>query len=144
MDAPLEQRPVGVAGLFVNAEKLDDFVDRYHCTVAVRLGLGEPLAQVEQMALDFHRRARESGRVDVDAERFMRWFDRMGIQRHLKAVGIFSRLKIRDGKGGYLEDIPRIFTYLREVCGRDPAMAPLFDLLEALDLEHRIDNLASR
>ena len=103
-----------------------------------------PLAQVEEMALDFHRRARESGRIDVDAERFMRWFDRMGIQRHLKAVGIFSRLKIRDGKSRYLEDIPRIFTYLREVCGRDRSLAPLLELIEALDLNRRIEALQGR
>lgn len=103
-----------------------------------------PLAQVEEMALDFHRRAREAGRIDVDAERFMRWFDRMGIQRHLKAVGIFSRLKIRDGKSRYLEDIPRIFTYLREVCGRDRSLAPLLELIEALDLNRRIEALTSR
>ena len=47
-DALFEQRPVGVASLFINPEKLDDLVGRYHCTIAVRLGLGESLAQVKQ------------------------------------------------------------------------------------------------
>jgi len=48
MDTLFEQRPVGIAGLFVNPEKLDYFVGRYHCTIAMGLGLGESLAQVEQ------------------------------------------------------------------------------------------------
>ena len=48
MQALLEQRPVGVAGLFVHPEKLDDFIAGYHRALAVRLGLGQSLAQVEQ------------------------------------------------------------------------------------------------
>ncbi|MEH6357621.1 MAG: phosphotransferase [Pseudomonadales bacterium] len=47
---------------------------------------------------------------------FKRWFDWMGLQRHLKCVGIFSRLYLRDGKAGYLQDIPRTFAYLKKVC----------------------------
>jgi aminoglycoside/choline kinase family phosphotransferase len=100
-----------------------------------------PLQQVEEMALGFYRQAHDQGRVDVDADQFMHWFDRMGIQRQLKAIGIFSRLWIRDGKRGYLKDIPRTFGYLREVCRRDPAMAPLFELVEALNLSARIEGL---
>ena len=102
-----------------------------------------PLAQVEQMVLEFHRRAHEEGRVEVGAEQFMRWFDRMGLQRHLKAIGIFSRLCIRDGKQGYLKDIPRTYSYVVEVCRRDEAMAPLFDLISALDLGDRVGELGS-
>lgn len=48
-------------------------------------------------------------------EQFMRWFDWMGLQRHLKCLGIFSRLHIRDHKSGYLVDIPRVLNYAREV-----------------------------
>jgi N-acetylmuramate 1-kinase len=47
---------------------------------------------------------------------FKRWFDWMGMQRHIKCVGIFSRLYLRDGKAGYLQDIPRTFAYLKKVC----------------------------
>lgn len=50
----------------------------------------------------------------ADAHRFRRWFDLMGMQRHLKAAGIFSRLNIRDGKPGYLKDIPRTLGYVIE------------------------------
>ena len=48
---------------------------------------------------------------------FLRWFDLMGVQRHLKAIGIFARLWHRDGKPGYLNDIPRTLNYVREVSG---------------------------
>ncbi len=57
----------------------------------------------------------------VGADAFHRWFDRMGIQRHLKAIGIFARLHHRDGKPGYLGDIPRTLDYVLRACARDPA-----------------------
>ncbi len=61
----------------------------------------------------------------TEPERFLRWFDLMGTQRHLKACGIFARLHLRDAKPGYLEDIPRTLGYVRDVAGR-------YDELEAL------------
>ena len=67
-----------------------------------------------------------SGRLaEVPATEFLKWFDLMGIQRHLKCAGIFSRLHIRDAKSGYLMDIPRISTYLTETCARYPELAAL-------------------
>lgn len=53
-----------------------------------------------------------------DREVFYRWFDLMGAQRHLKAAGIFARLSLRDGKSGYLADIPRTLNYIIRVAGR--------------------------
>lgn len=53
-----------------------------------------------------------------DRETFYRWFDLMGAQRHLKAAGIFARLWLRDGKSGYLADIPRTLNYIIRVAGR--------------------------
>lgn len=47
---------------------------------------------------------------------FLRWFDLMGLQRHLKCAGIFCRLQLRDGKSGYLADVPLVFEYILEVC----------------------------
>ncbi len=52
--------------------------------------------------------------VEVDAQTFRRWFDLMGIQRHIKVAGIFSRLNLRDHKPRYLKDIPRVVDYLLE------------------------------
>ena len=56
-----------------------------------------------------------SGAMDpVPASLFVRWFDLMGLQRHIKVLGIFSRLAFRDGKPQYLLDLPRVLAYIRE------------------------------
>ncbi|RTE66786.1 aminoglycoside phosphotransferase [Amphritea opalescens] len=60
--------------------------------------------------------------TEYDRETFYRWFDLMGAQRHLKAAGIFARLYLRDGKAGYLEDIPRTVNYIIRVAGRYDAL----------------------
>ncbi|MGR8929689.1 MAG: aminoglycoside phosphotransferase family protein [Gammaproteobacteria bacterium] len=65
----------------------------------------------------YYRRLLDKELIDVDFSRFKRWFDLMGLQRHLKAVGIFSRLDLRDDKVGYLADIPRTMAYIQEVSG---------------------------
>ena len=49
----------------------------------------------------------------------------MGVQRHLKAAGIFARLNHRDGKPGYLADIPRTLSYITDLADRQPDLAPL-------------------
>ena len=54
----------------------------------------------------------------VEQENLYQWFDWMGAQRHIKVLGIFIRLWKRDGKTGYLNDIPRVFAYLQWVCDR--------------------------
>ncbi len=85
-----------------------------------------PRERVEGWALGFRDRALEQGIIDsVDDATFLRWFDLMGVQRHLKASGIFARLNHRDGKPGYLNDIPRTLGYVREVVGRYPELASL-------------------
>ncbi len=66
----------------------------------------------------------------VGREQLLRWFDLMGVQRHLKAVGIFARLHLRDGKSGYLGDIPRTQDYLRAVCPRYPELAGVTAVLK--------------
>ena len=78
-----------------------------------------PEARVRDWAFGYYRRAGASGLLDaVEPERFERWFDLMGMQRHLKACGIFARLSLRDGKHGYLADIPRTLGYVLDVAGR--------------------------
>ena len=74
-----------------------------------------PLAKVHAWIARFRQSAEASG-VSVGASEgeFLRWFDLMGVQRHLKAIGIFARLWHRDGKPGYLNDIPRTLNYVRE------------------------------
>jgi len=75
-----------------------------------------PLEHVQQWARDYFEKARAAGIVGaISDEQLMLWFDWMGIQRHLKAVGIFARLNHRDGKSGYMNDIPRTLNYIVEV-----------------------------
>lgn len=68
--------------------------------------------------LSGYRRMAEAAGVPVgDSEaRYVRWFDLLGAQRHLKVLGIFARLFHRDGKPGYLRDLPRVLDYITEVC----------------------------
>jgi len=91
-----------------------------------------PRNWVEQWALSFHDILLEAGITDMrDQGEFLRWFDLMGVQRHLKAIGIFARLNIRDGKPGYLKDIPRTLGYVREVSARYADLRPLSEFIEA-------------
>ena len=65
------------------------------------------------------------GYSDTEPEVFRRWFDLMGVQRHLKAIGIFARLYLRDGKTGYLKDIPRTLGYIQNLLQRYPQLDSL-------------------
>lgn len=66
----------------------------------------------------------------IGLEQFYRWFELTGLQRHMKAVGIFSRLELRDGKAGYLADIPRTLNYILEVTKKYPELSSLRAFLE--------------
>lgn len=67
----------------------------------------------------------------VDTDRFRRWFDLTGLQRHIKILGLFCRLCYRDGKPGYLDDLPRVLRYVLDTARRHADVAPLADYLEA-------------
>jgi len=68
---------------------------------------------------------------DFDKKCFYQWFDWMGVQRHMKAIGIFCRLLLRDGKSGYLNDIPRTLAYVSAVCRKYDELSPLAELLDS-------------
>ena len=88
-----------------------------------------PREQVESWVRGYHDLALQSGILrQEDEERFVRWFDLMGVQRHLKAIGIFARLNHRDGKPGYLADIPRTLGYVTDVSRHYRELAPLAEL----------------
>lgn len=96
--------------------------------------------RVDEWALGYLHLAIQSGILpEVEHERFMQWFDLMGVQRHLKACGIFARLHIRDGKPQYLGDIPRTLGYVRTVAARYPALAGLERVIR-----ERVDPALSR
>jgi hypothetical protein len=66
----------------------------------------------------------------MDEVQFMRSFDLMGVQRHLKAAGIFARLKHRDGKPAYMADVPRTLSYIVELGPRHDELGFLVELIE--------------
>lgn len=97
-----------------------------------------PRARVEAWVSGYQERARQAELpVGSDGQRFLRWFDWMGVQRHLKAIGIFARLNHRDGKPGYLNDIPRTLGYVLDVTARHSALLPLNTLLVDLNVAGR-------
>jgi len=63
--------------------------------------------------------------ADLPDQEFLRWFDWVGLQRHLKCIGIFHRLKLRDGKDSYLADVPRVLKYVETVLARWPELENL-------------------
>jgi aminoglycoside/choline kinase family phosphotransferase len=85
---------------------------------------------VEVLLTDFYKEAAELPQMrGIGFGRFLSWFDLMGVQRHLKASGIFARLNHRDGKPGYLQDIPRTLNYILMVAGDYPPLDGLAELI---------------
>jgi aminoglycoside/choline kinase family phosphotransferase len=70
--------------------------------------------------------------TSVGMDEFTRWFDLMGIQRHLKAIGIFTRLKHRDGKVGFLKDIPRTMAYVIAASGQYEDLRDIHNFLRRI------------
>lgn len=92
--------------------------------------LSWPLARVDGWLRHYRQRAESAGLPVPALPRFQRDADWLGVQRHLKILGIFSRLHYRDGKSRYLADVPRFIVYLGEVLPRHPQLQPLAGLLE--------------
>ena len=91
----------------------------------------------EELVLDwairYWERAKKAGLpVNPDVDAFYRDFEFMGVQRHLKVLGIFARLYHRDGKDAYLSDLPLVMEYTRKAAGRYRELAPLVRLLDEL------------
>lgn len=98
-----------------------------------------PTEQAKRWVMRYFGGLTERGIVrDEDPEQFLRWFDLMGAQRHLKIAGIFARLYHRDGKPGYLSDIPLTLDYVVDVCARYPELESLSEMLESLDVSSRL------
>ncbi|MDH5547266.1 MAG: phosphotransferase [Gammaproteobacteria bacterium] len=90
-----------------------------------------PVDRTMQWVNDFRERLQKADVIEqTDPEQFQRWFDWMGTQRHLKAIGIFARLNYRDGKSGYLKDIPRTLGYVMHVVERYSELAPLGQIIK--------------
>ncbi len=90
-------------------------------------------ADVMDWLIRYWEKARKAGLpVREDFGDFYRDYEWMGVQRHIKVLGIFARLYHRDGKDGYLKDMPLVFEYLHKACSRYIHLKPLQVLLEEL------------
>lgn len=92
-----------------------------------------PRALVQELAVDYFLQLQHQGVYPADwtQQQFLRSFDLMGLQRHLKVCGIFSRLYHRDQKAGYLPDLPRVLDYMLETAAMYPECAALHQLLQS-------------
>lgn len=91
-----------------------------------------PRERVERWVESYRQRLRHAGTIgdDIDRERFLRWFDLTGLHRHVRVLGQFYRLWYRDGKPGYLADVPRVYHYVVSVARSYPELADFAALIE--------------
>jgi aminoglycoside/choline kinase family phosphotransferase len=124
-----------------NSPGILDFQDAVHGAITydlVSLLKDAYIQWDEEQVIDFAVRywepAKKAGLpVPNDFSEFYRDFEWIGAQRHIKVLGIFARLYHRDGKDGYLKDIPLVMHYLRKVCERYVELRPMLRLLDALE-----------
>ncbi|MBE9538289.1 MAG: phosphotransferase [Proteobacteria bacterium] len=86
-----------------------------------------PAGRVQGWALAYYAKMQGKGALHgVDETQFLRWFDWMGLQRHIKVLGTFARLHLRDGKPGYLDDLPVVISYVEEILEKYAREVPVF------------------
>jgi aminoglycoside/choline kinase family phosphotransferase len=88
-----------------------------------------PADLVKGLALEYRQAAVEAKLLadDISEAQYLRWFDWLGLQRHIKVLGIFARLNLRDNKPHYLKDLPLVIRYTLEVAGAYPELKPFAD-----------------
>jgi len=90
-----------------------------------------PAEQMRQRALNFKGQLQRAGRLlTVEDQQFLSWFELMGLQRHIKVMGIFARLALRDGKAAYLDDLPLVIRYSLEAARAHPNTQAFADWFE--------------
>lgn len=135
-------------GDYPNTPGILDFQDAVYGPITYDLAslyrdayINWPEAQELDFVIRYWEMARKAGLpVHADFDVFYRDYEWMGAQRQLKVLGIFARLYHRDGKDGYLKDMPRVMDYLRRTCQRYIDLKPLARLLD--QLENRTANVA--
>ena len=91
---------------------------------------------VEDMLESFFTRMKSDTINNISDFRY--WFEITGLQRHIKAIGIFSRLNYRDGKSGYLQDIPRTYAYMDKVLNKYKELSTLNEIFNNLEIGNKI------
>jgi aminoglycoside/choline kinase family phosphotransferase len=91
---------------------------------------------VEDMLESFFTRMKSNTINNISDFRY--WFEITGLQRHIKAIGIFSRLNYRDGKSGYLQDIPRTYAYMDKVLNKYKELSTLNEIFSNLEIGSKI------
>ena len=98
-----------------------------------------PNERIADWVLDFKQQAEEADLMHkVPDATFIQWFDYMGLQRHIKVLGIFARLNHRDGKADYLNDLPLTLQYVMEVGKKYPLTRPLTELFNEWGIPEKI------
>lgn len=98
-----------------------------------------PQSQVDWWVDCYRKEAIAAGILPpVDLPTYQRWFDLMGLQRHLKVLGIFARLYHRDGKAGYLNDLPLVLSYVLTIGSRYPETSELVEWMRSVGIAERI------
>ncbi|GGY80738.1 phosphotransferase [Cellvibrio zantedeschiae] len=92
-----------------------------------------PAALVKGLALEYREAAINAQLLDdsIDEAQYLRWFDWLGLQRHIKVLGIFARLNLRDNKPHYLKDLPLVIRYTLDIANSYPELEPFADWFSA-------------
>ena len=91
---------------------------------------------IEDMLESFFTRIKSNSISNISDFRY--WFDMTGLQRHIKAIGIFSRLNYRDNKDNYLQDIPRTYSYIEKTLKKYKDLTNLNEIFSDLNLHEKI------
>jgi len=87
---------------------------------------------INSMSDGFRKRFNQLNQQNISSEQWQKWFDWMGLQRHLKVVGIFCRLNYRDNKPNYLKDLKLTLCYIKSVCKKYSEFTALLDLINEI------------
>lgn len=90
---------------------------------------------------EFRKDYNKSNATEFSQQQWFKWFDLMGVQRHLKAIGIFCRLNYRDNKPDYLKDINRTFCYVKNICHKYPELHTFHDFI--IEITPHMENLCA-
>lgn len=103
-----------------------------------------PNEKIAEWVFDYKAKAEQAGLIEkVPEATFIQWFDMMGLQRHIKVLGVFTRLNHRDGKTNYLNDLPLTLHYIMQVGKKYSLVRPLIELFNEWEIPEKIGTPSS-